>query len=118
MAAIKKISEKNKDFFDQVFQVVRLIPFGRVSTYGAIARYLGSARGARMVGWAMNSCMNRSDVPAHRVVNRLGILSGKGHFITPTTMEERLRSEGIVIKDDKILDFENVIWDPSKNLEI
>ena len=90
MALSDKISQKNNDFFDQVYQVVRLIPKGRVSSYGAIAKYLGSARGARMVGWAMNACMNREDVPAHRVVNRLGILSGKMHFFTPDTMQKRL----------------------------
>ena len=118
MSPSNKISEKNKDFFEQVYQVVRLIPSGRVSSYGVIARYLGSARGARMVGWAMNACMNRSDVPAHRVVNRLGILSGKMHFITPETMEDRLKSEGIVVENDKITSFEKVFWDPSIELEL
>ena len=118
MSLNSKISEKNKDFFDQVYQVVRLIPAGKVSSYGAVARYLGSARGARMVGWAMNACMNRNDVPAHRVVNRLGILSGKMHFITPETMEERLRSEGIVVENDKIQSFDEVYWDPSIELKL
>ncbi len=118
MSPSNKISEKNKDFFDQVYQVVRLIPEGKVSSYGAIARYLGSARGARMVGWAMNACMNRSDVPAHRVVNRLGILSGKMHFITPETMEERLKTEGIIVENDKIQSFDEVYWDPAIELEL
>lgn len=113
-----KLSEKNKDFFDQVYQVVRLIPEGRVSSYGTIAKYLGSARGARMVGWAMNACMDRNDVPAHRVVNRLGILSGKMHFITPNAMEERLNEEGIKVIDDKIVDFKQIYWDPAKELEL
>lgn len=116
MAISNKISEKNNDFFEQVYQVVRLIPEGRVSSYGAIAKYLGSARGARMVGWAMNACMNRLDVPAHRVVNRLGMLSGKMHFETPTTMEERLRKEGIIVEGDQIIDFAKVFWDPGKEL--
>lgn len=118
MSLSDKISEKNKDFFEQVFQVVRLIPKGRVSSYGAIARYLGSARGARMVGWAMNACMNREDVPAHRVVNRLGILSGKFHFITLDTMEERLKAEGIKVENDKIQSFNEIYWDPSIELEL
>lgn len=118
MPPSNKISEKNKDFFEQVYQVVRLIPVGRVSSYGAVARYLGSARGARMVGWAMNACMNREDVPAHRVVNRLGILSGKMHFQTPETMEERLKLEGIKVKEDTVLDFEDIYWDPTKELEL
>lgn len=113
-----KLSEKNKDFFDQVYQVVRLIPEGRVSSYGAIAKYLGSARGARMVGWAMNACVNREDVPAHRVVNRLGILSGKMHFITPNAMEERLNEEGIKVKDDMVVGFNQIYWDPTKELEL
>ena len=113
-----KLSEKNKDFFDQVYQVTRLIPEGRVSSYGAIAKYLGSARGARMVGWAMNACMNRDDVPAHRVVNRLGVLSGKMHFVTPDAMQERLEAEGVVVKKDQIVGFEKVFWDPGVELEL
>ena len=96
--------------------MVREIPEGRVSSYGLIARYLGSARGARMVGWAMNACMNRDDVPAHRVVNRLGVLSGKMHFITPTAMQERLESEGIVVENDQILNFKKYLWDPNSEL--
>ena len=113
-----KLSEKNKDFFEQVYQVARLIPKGRVTSYGAIARYLGSGRGARMVGWAMNACMNRSDVPAHRVVNRLGMLTGKMHFATVTTMQQRLEAEGIMIVDDKIKDFKKLNWEPAKELEL
>jgi methylated-DNA-protein-cysteine methyltransferase-like protein len=118
MAISNKISEKNKDFFEQVYQVVRLIPEGRVSSYGAIANYLGSARGARIVGWAMNACMDRVDVPAHRVVNRLGMLSGKMHFATPDTMQERLEAEGIVVLNDQIQDFKKVYWEPGKELEL
>jgi methylated-DNA-protein-cysteine methyltransferase-like protein len=113
-----KLSEKNKDFFEQVYQVARLIPKGRVTSYGAIARYLGSGRGARMVGWAMNACMNRPDVPAHRVVNRLGMLTGKMHFATPTAMQGRLEAEGITIENDKIKDFNTLNWEPAKELKL
>ena len=113
-----KLSEKNKDFFEQVYQVARLIPEGRVTSYGAIARYLGSGRGARMVGWAMNACMNRTDVPAHRVVNRLGMLTGKMHFPTPTAMQERLEEEGIFVENDKIKDFKTLNWEPSLELKL
>ena len=94
-----KISDKNKDFFDHVYQVDRVVPYGKVTSYGAVAKYLGSARGARMVGWAMNACMNRDDVPAHRVVNRLGILSGKMHFSSPDEMEKQLIEENEVINN-------------------
>lgn len=113
-----KYSEKNKDFFEQVYQVARLIPKGRVTSYGAIARYLGSGRGARMVGWAMNACMNRTDVPAHRVVNRLGMLTGKMHFSTPTAMQERLEAEGIKVINDKIKDFKTLNWEPTSELKL
>jgi methylated-DNA-protein-cysteine methyltransferase-like protein len=113
-----KLSEKNKDFFEQVYQVARLIPKGRVTSYGAIARYLGSGRGARMVGWAMNACMNRTDVPAHRVVNRLGMLTGKMHFPTPNAMQERLEAEGISVVNDKIKDFKALNWEPSSELKL
>lgn len=113
-----KLSEKNKDFFEQVYQVARLIPKGRITSYGAIARYLGSGRGARMVGWAMNACMNRSDVPAHRVVNRIGMLTGKMHFPTPTTMQERLEEEGITVVNDRIKDFKTLNWEPAIELKL
>ena len=114
-----KLSEKNKDFFEAVFQVVRLIPFGRATSYGAIAKYLGSARGARMVGWAMNASHQQKEfVPAHRVVNRIGLLSGRHHFSTPTAMQEALEKEGIQVKEDQIVDFQSVYWDPAKELEI
>jgi len=100
-------------FFDSVFQVARLIPKGRVSTYGAIAEYLGSRLSARMVGWAMNAAGSaEKPVPAHRVVNRNGMLSGKHHFATPTLMEELLRNEKIMVKDDKIVDFDKHFWNP------
>ena len=114
-----KLSEKNKDFFDRVYQVARLIPAGRVTNYGAIGKYLGSARSARMVGWAMNGCLKaNNDVPAHRVVNRLGILSGKNHFSTPTQMQELLEKEGIKVKDDQIVDFKSIFWDPTEELTL
>lgn len=115
---IQKLSEKNKDFFDQVYEVVRLIPFGRVTSYGAIANYLGTKSGARMVGWAMNAAHVLPDVPAHRVVNRNGILTGKMHFSDANEMVRLLKNEMIVIEKDQIKDFEKVFWDPMKELVI
>lgn len=113
-----KLSEKNKDFFDLTYQVCKEIPKGRVTSYGAIAKYLGAARGARMVGWAMNNAHNMPDIPAHRVVNRNGQLTGKMHFSTPTEMEERLIAEGIKVKNDTIINFKEVYWDPSIELSL
>ncbi len=114
MAKTIKLSEENKDFFEQVYQVVRLIPEGRVTSYGAIAKYLGRKGGARIVGWAMNASHSQEEyVPAHRVVNRMGLLSGKVHFNPPQSMEERLSAEGLLVKDDQIQDFNNHFWDPS-----
>ena len=113
-----KLSEKNADFFENVYAVVRLIPSGRVTNYGAIARYLGSARSSRMVGWAMNAAHSLPDVPAHRVVNRIGLLTGKMHFATPTTMEELLRSEGIEVEKDQVVGFNAIFWDPSVELAL
>ncbi len=114
---IKKISEKNKDYFESVYDVVRSIPFGRVTSYGAIARYLGAASGARMVGWAMNASHTQiNKVPAHRVVNRNGLLSGKMHFATPFLMEELLKKEGIKVINNKIENFDTLFWDPLKEL--
>lgn len=108
-----------KDFFDQVYQVVRLIPEGRVTSYGAIGRYLGAARSARMVGWAMNAAHHQTPfVPAHRVVNSQGLLTGKMHFETPFAMEERLEMEGIKVINDKVVDFKNVFWDPAVDLTL
>jgi len=113
-----KISEKNKDYFDSVFQVVRLIPKGRATSYGAISNYLGTKSGARMVGWAMNASHTQKEyVPAHRVVNRNGMLTGKHHFPSPTAMQEALEAEGILVKDDKIQNYKQVYWDPSEELE-
>ena len=107
---------KNQNFFELVYQVAKLIPKGRVTSYGAIAQYLGSARSARMVGWAMNG-VNDPEVPAHRVVNRNGLLSGKHHF-QGETMESRLKKEGIKVKDDQIQNFKKVFWDPAEELSL
>lgn len=113
-----KLSEKNKDFFTYVYEVVRLIPEGRVTSYGAIAKYLSAPRSSRMVGWAMNAAHALPDVPAHRVVNRSGLLTGKMHFSTPTLMEEALEKEGIEVRDDKIVEFKKHYWDPSIELAL
>lgn len=112
-----KLSEKNKDFFEQVYQVVRLIPKGRATSYGAIANYLGTKSGARMVGWAINAAHAQNEyVPAHRVVNRNGMLSGKHHFPEDAPMQQCLEDEGIQVKEDKIESFASVFWDPSSEL--
>lgn len=106
-----------KGFFEQVYEVVRLIPRGKVTSYGAIARYLGSGKSARMVGWAMNqSHTNMPYVPAHRVVNRKGMLTGKYHFGGNNTMRELLESEGIIVVNDEIINFDQIFWDPNKEL--
>lgn len=115
---ILKLSEKNKEFFDQVYEVVRLIPFGRVTSYGAIANYLGTKSGARMVGWAMNASHVLPDVPAHRVVNRNGLLTGKMHFEDLNEMQRLLENEGIAIKKDQVQDFKLLFWNPMTELSI
>lgn len=115
---ITSINDKHKDFFHAVFEVVKLIPEGRVTSYGAIAKYLGSSRSSRMVGWAMNASHKTPGIPAHRVVNRNGLLTGKMHFANPTTMEERLIAEGISVKNDQITNFKELFWDPSVELSI
>ncbi|WP_339835023.1 MGMT family protein [uncultured Flavobacterium sp.] len=102
----------NDNFFERVYEVARQIPYGKVTSYGAIAKALGAARSARMVGWAMNASHNREDVPAHRVVNRVGLLSGKHHFDGTNLMQQLLESEGIEIIDNKIIDFEKHFWEP------
>ena len=105
------------NFFEQVYQVARLVPQGRVTSYGAIAKYLGSPGAARMVGWAMNaSGAQKEFVPAHRVVNRNGLLTGKHHFDTPMAMEELLENEGVVIKEGQIQNFKEIFWDPFREL--
>ena len=102
-------------FFDKVYEVAKQIPYGRVTSYGAIANYLGAARSARMVGYAMNGSHNK-DVPAHRVVNRKGLLTGKHHFDGTNLMQQLLESEGIAVIDNQIQNFEGVFWDPSEEL--
>lgn len=109
---------KNEDqnFFQRVYDVARLIPYGRVTSYGAIANYLGAARSARMVGWAMNASGLMEDVPAHRVVNRNGVLTGKHHFQGTNLMQQLLENEGIRVKENQIVDFKEYFWDPAKEL--
>jgi methylated-DNA-protein-cysteine methyltransferase-like protein len=106
----------DKNFFEDVYQVVRLVPRGRVTTYGAIAEYLGLKSAARMVGWAMNSAHSQEDVPAHRVVNRNGLLTGKHHFATPQTMQQLLEEEGVMVENDQIQQFDTLVWYPAKEL--
>ncbi|XOV66827.1 MAG: MGMT family protein [Fluviicola sp.] len=113
-----KLSEKNKDFFQNVFDVVRLIPKGRVTSYGAIAKYLGAPRSSRMVGWAMNASHKEEGIPAHRVVNRNGLLTGRAHFNPPEAMTERLVAEGIKVKDNQVQEFKTIFWDPSEELKL
>jgi methylated-DNA-protein-cysteine methyltransferase-like protein len=113
MAVHKKKPVEN-NFFSDVYEVVKLIPKGRVTSYGAIAHYLGTKSGARMVGWAMHGCPK--DVPAHRVVNSSGLLTGKHHFKNAQTMEKRLKREGVKVLNDKIMTFKEVFWNPSEEL--
>jgi methylated-DNA-protein-cysteine methyltransferase-like protein len=114
---VKPSGKKDESFFELVFDVVRQVPKGRVTSYGAIASALGTKLSARMVGWAMNgSHLVRPKVPAHRVVNRMGMLTGKIHFDYPEQMQELLEKEGVKIKDDKVQDFEKRFWDPAKEL--
>ncbi len=108
------VKKEEANFFERVYNVARLIPFGRVTSYGAIAKYLGAARSARMVGWAMNACGGREDVPAHRVVNRKGILTGKHHFQGTNLMQQLLESEGIEVVDNQIQNLDDIFWDPMK----
>jgi methylated-DNA-protein-cysteine methyltransferase related protein len=107
-----------RDYFKEVYAVVRLVPPGRVTTYGHIARYLSLRAGARMVGWAMNNSHTEADVPAHRVVNRIGVLSGKHFFGSPTALQELLESEGITVNDDRVVDFKTLLWDPMLELAV
>ncbi|HTB07335.1 MAG TPA: MGMT family protein [Bacteroidia bacterium] len=107
------------DFYDMIYEVVRQVPKGRVTSYGAIAKYLGSAKSSRLVGWAMNnSHAQKKPVPAHRVVNRNGMLSGKHHFGHPNLMEQLLAKEGIKVKKDVIVNFKKVFWDPATELKL
>jgi methylated-DNA-protein-cysteine methyltransferase-like protein len=107
---------QDRTFFAKVYEVVRKIPEGRVTSYGAIAKYLGTARSSRMVGWAMNASHKDPSVPAHRVVNRNGLLTGKHHFGGTTIMQQLLENEGVRVQDNKILNFENHFWDPQREL--
>jgi methylated-DNA-protein-cysteine methyltransferase-like protein len=119
LASVLPSGKKDSSFFEQVYEVARQIPRGRVTSYGAIAAYLGTKMSARMVGWAMNGAFQiKPPVPAHRVVNRNGMLSGKMHFATPTRMEELLKKEKIKVVDDAIVDFEKKFWDPALELSI
>ncbi|WP_298487312.1 MGMT family protein [uncultured Maribacter sp.] len=106
----------NENFFERVYEVARLIPEGKVTSYGAIAKYLGAARSARMVGWAMNGSSLKEDVPAHRVVNKAGILTGKHHFDGTNLMQQLLENEGVVVIDNQIQNLEKHFWDPFEEL--
>jgi methylated-DNA-protein-cysteine methyltransferase-like protein len=114
-----RATTKQYTFFEDVYAVVRQIPKGRVTSFGAIANYLGTRSSARMVGWAMNGAHSASSkVPAHRVLNRNGMLTGKAHFATTTLMEELLLKEKIKVENDTVVDFKKLFWDPAKELEI
>lgn len=114
---LKPSGRREENFFELVYEVVRQIPRGRVSSYGAIAACLGARSSARMVGWAMNGAGKiKPKVPAHRVVNRIGMLSGKHHFSPPGSMEKLLKQEGVKVKNDQVVDFKNLFWDPSAEL--
>jgi methylated-DNA-protein-cysteine methyltransferase-like protein len=109
------MSEIGGNFFERVYVVAKQIPYGKVTSYGAIAKVLGTARSARMVGWAMNAAHNIEDVPAHRVVNHKGLLTGKHHFEGTNLMQQLLESEGIIVIDNQIQNFEKVFWEPTVN---
>lgn len=111
-----KYSEQTKDFFEQVYDVVRLIPEGRVTSYGSIAKALGTPKSSRIVGWAMNASHKHPNIPAHRVLNRNGLLTGKMHFQTPTRMQELLEKEGVKVEKDKVVDFDHLFWDVQEEL--
>ena len=108
---------KEDNFFQKVYQVAKQIPYGKVTSYGAIARFLGATGSARMVGWAMNASHNMDDIPAHRVVNRKGLLSGKHHFEGTNLMQQLLENEGVEVIDNQIIDFEKHFWDPMIELD-
>ena len=105
-----------QNFFESVYEVARQIPYGRVTSYGAIAKYLGAARSARMVGWAMNGATTKEDVPAHRVVNRNGLLTGKHHFGGSNLMQQLLENEGVEVRNDQVVDLARYFWDPALEL--
>jgi methylated-DNA-protein-cysteine methyltransferase-like protein len=117
LKTVKPSGVKEDNFFEQVYDIARQIPKGRVTSYGAIAKCLGAKSSARMVGWAMNGAHHvKPKIPAHRVVNRNGMLSGKHHFATPTRMEELLKKEGVNVKNDTVVDFDKKFWDPATML--
>jgi methylated-DNA-protein-cysteine methyltransferase-like protein len=117
LSTLKPSGEKDDSFFDLVHEVVRQIPKGRVTSYGAIAACLGTRMSARMVGWALKTAhLAERPVPNHRVVNRVGLLSGKHHFNPPEKMEQLLKKEGIQVKDDTVVEFSRLFWDPSKEI--
>jgi methylated-DNA-protein-cysteine methyltransferase-like protein len=119
LKSIRPSGRKEESFFELVFEVVRQIPKGKVTSYGAIAAALGAKMSARMVGWAMNSAHHvKPRVPAHRVVNRQGLLTGKMHFAYPDEMQELLEKEGIVIVDDQVQEFKKKFWDPARELDL
>ncbi|MCK4663416.1 MAG: MGMT family protein [Bacteroidales bacterium] len=110
-------NQQNNNFFENVYKITRLIPFGRVTTYGAIAKFIGSPQSSRMVGWALNKCSFSKDfIPAHRVVNRNGMLTGKIHFGDPDYMQELLKNENIIVVNDIVQNFKEIFWDPSKEI--
>lgn len=118
MKKVKPSGEKDDSFFEQVYAIVRLIPEGRVTSYGAIAETLGTKLSARMVGWAMNGAHQvQPPVPAHRVVNRQGLLTGKLHFSTPEKMQELLEAEGVSVNKDQVQDFKKKFWHPMHHLD-
>lgn len=109
---MKNPNPNTENFFERVYEIARQIPYGKVTSYGAIAKALGTARSARMVGWAMNASHNLEDVPAHRVVNRKGLLTGKHHFEGTNLMQQLLESEGVKVVDNQIIDFDKHFWEP------
>lgn len=116
---MKQAANNKEHIYDVIYDIVRAIPKGRVTSYGAVAKAVGTKSGARVVGYAMNNCVGvKPKVPAHRVVNRNGLLTGKHHFETATKMEELLKKEGVKVKDDKVVDFEKLFWDPMEELAL
>jgi methylated-DNA-protein-cysteine methyltransferase-like protein len=111
---LKNSNPNKENFFERVYEIARQIPYGRVTSYGAIAKALGTASSARMVGWAMNASHDLEDVPAHRVVNRKGLLTGKHHFEGTNLMQQLLESEGIEVKNNQVVDFELLFWEPKR----
>ena len=113
----RSVNSDENNFFERVYEVTKLIPFGRVTSYGSIANYLGAPRSARMVGWALNSSHTDDSIPAHRVVNRNGILTGKHHFKGSNLMQQLLENENIRVEKNQIVEFNNLFWDPNSELE-